>query len=116
MVRKLTIDYGVNFERDHNQYPDDVASFVKVEDEYKRIIQHLVSDVNFDVGSVEDAINNIRMVYGTNPHVAKSKLMQIQFLNMLNGMNEKKRNMFMTDMSFLAQKKGKRFGPFGKLY
>lgn len=116
MVRKLTIDYGINFERDHNRYPDDVASFVTKEDDYKKMIQHIWSDVNFDVDSAEDAVNNIRMVFNTAPHVAKSKLMQIQFLNMLHGMKPKKRNMFMTDMSFLAQKKGKRFGPFGKLY
>lgn len=31
-------------------------------------------------------------------------------------MKEKIRNQFMTDMAFLAQKKGERFGPFGKLY
>ena len=116
MVRKLTIDYGVNFERDHNKYPNDVTSFMAEEDDYRRIIQRLRSDVNFDVGDAEEAIDNIRMVFGTAPHVAKSKLMQIQFLNMLHGMTPKKRNMFMTDMSFLAQKKGKRFGPFGKLY
>ena len=116
MVRKLTIDYGVNFERNHNNYPNDVASFMAEEDDYRRIIQRLRSDVNFDVDSAEDAVNNIRMVFNTAPHVAKSKLMQIQFLNMLHGMTDKKRNMFMTDMSFLAQKKGKRFGPFGKLY
>lgn len=42
--------------------------------------------------------------------------MQLYFLDMLMGMKEKKRNQFMTDMTFLAQKKGDRFGPFGKLY
>ena len=48
--------------------------------------------------------------------LATSKLMQMEFLAMLSGMKVANRNEFMTDMVFLAAKKGKRFGPFGKLY
>ena len=65
----------------------------------------------------DDAVNNIAVVLGSpNAHVANSKLMQLTFLDVLMSMPKKKRNQFMTDMSFLAQKKGDRFGPFGKLY
>lgn len=128
MVRKLMIDYNVNYESDHNKYPMDVAGFIAVKDEYASLIETLkkaqgAMRTNFSVPDTETAINNILMVYGSQPHVAKSKLMQIQFLHMLVTMKGKggataikRKNMFMTDMSFLAQKKGRRFGPFGKLY
>jgi hypothetical protein len=122
MVRKLMIDYGITYESNHQRYPNDVASFLDVEDDYKKMLAKLMSargafKPDFGIDDVDTAINNITMVFGTNPHVAKSKLMQIQFLHMLVSLTPvKKRNMFMTDMGFLAQKKGRRFGPFGKLY
>ena len=47
---------------------------------------------------------------------AHSKCMQMAFLDVVVGMKKEKRREFMTDMVFLAAKKGKRFGPFGKLY
>jgi len=31
-------------------------------------------------------------------------------------MNEKSQKEFLTNLTFLAQKKGRKFGPFGKLY
>ena len=55
-------------------------------------------------------------VYANEPHVAHSKCMQMAFLDVVVGMKKEKRREFMTDMVFLAAKKGKRFGPFGKLY
>jgi len=55
-------------------------------------------------------------VYETEPHVAHSKCMQMEFMAEVVSMNKEKQREFMTDMVFLAAKKGKRFGPFGKLY
>jgi hypothetical protein len=40
----------------------------------------------------------------------------MQFVHAVVTMDKKKMDEFMTDMVFIAAKKGKRFGPFGKLY
>ena len=42
--------------------------------------------------------------------------MQIKFISELLSLKKELQNEIMTDMAFLAQKKGKQFGPFGKLY
>jgi hypothetical protein len=50
--------------------------------------------------------------YGT----ANSKLIQMKFLDELVALPKKKLEGFITDLFFLAEKRGKGFGPFGKLY
>lgn len=118
MVQKLLIDYRVRYDNRNGQYPKSLTDLTKVQDEYARIIKTLrQKGVETEVDE-DAAINNIIVVLG-NPetaHVANSKLMQLKFLHMLVGMQPVERNKFMTDMTFLAQKKGERFGPFGKLY
>lgn len=116
MVKKLMIDYGVRFDNRHGQYPKSLTDFTKVQDEYAKIIKSLRQKGVDTVVDEDEAVNNFQVVLATETHVATSKMMQLYFLDMLMGMKEKERNQFMTDMTFLAQKKGDRFGPFGKLY
>ena len=40
----------------------------------------------------------------------------MKFLAVVSDMKPKQQKEFMTDMVFIAAKKGARFGPFGKLY
>jgi len=116
MVKKLMIDYGIRFDNKNGQYPKSLPEFMDDQEDYAKMIQRL-SKKGVDFVDEKKAINNIAMVFGTeNYYVANSKLMQIKFLDVLYSLNEKERNQFMTDMTFLAQKKGERFGPFGKLY
>ena len=42
--------------------------------------------------------------------------MQLGFLFELISLSKKDREGFITDLFFLAEKRGKGFGPFGKLY
>ena len=58
----------------------------------------------------------MKIMYGKAPHVALSKCMQMKFLAVVADMKPEKQKEFMTDMVFIAAKKGSRFGPFGKLY
>lgn len=116
MVQKLMIDYGVRFDNKHGQYPKSLTDFTKDQDEYAKIIKSLRQKQVDTVVDEDTAINNFQVVLATEPHVATSKMMQLYFLDMLMGMKPVERNKFMTDMTFLAQKKGDRFGPFGKLY
>jgi len=116
MVQKLMIDYGVRFDNKHGQYPKSLTDFTKDQDVYAKIIKSLRQKKVDTVVDEDTAINNFQVVLATEPHVATSKMMQLYFLDMLMGMKPVERNKFMTDMTFLAQKKGDRFGPFGKLY
>lgn len=117
MVKKLMIDYGIRFDNMHRQYPKSPKDFLAEVGDYVKMIERLKRKGVDTVADTDDAVNNIAVVMGSpNAHVANSKLMQLTFLDVLMSMPTKKRNQFMTDMSFLAQKKGDRFGPFGKLY
>lgn len=116
MVKKLMIDYGIRFDNKNGQYPKSLSEFMDDQEDYAKMIERL-SRKGVDFVDEKKAINNIAIVFGTeNAYVANSKLMQIKFLDVLYSLDEKERNQFMTDMTFLAQKKGERFGPFGKLY
>jgi hypothetical protein len=61
----------------------------------------------------------IKVFKGPTPWIANVKLMQIYFVQRLLSLKEQDRNEYLTDLLFLAQKKGNKvfdFGPFGKLY
>ena len=119
MVKKLLEDNKVKFESDHKKYPTNATEFneKKTQNEYKKLFQKLRSNqVETEITSVDDFLTNMQQTYANKPEVANSKCMQMKFLEVVLDMNDEKRDEFMTDMVFIAAKKGKRFGPFGKLY
>jgi len=61
-------------------------------------------------------IKNFQVVFTKDPHIATSKLMQLNFLYHVTSLPKERMDDLFTDMTFLAQKKGREFGPFGKLY
>tara|TARA_R100001443_G_scaffold116951_1_gene139235 strand:+ start:43 stop:2052 length:2010 start_codon:yes stop_codon:yes gene_type:complete len=73
-----------------------------------------------DIGDVtpEEAVANLDEAFyrRSNRWVANSKCMQVQWLfNFLN-LSKENRNKLATDIIFLAEKAGRRYGPYGKLY
>ena len=73
-----------------------------------------------DIGDVtpEEAVANLDEAFyrRSNRWVANSKCMQVQWLfNFLN-LSKENQNKLVTDMIFLAEKAGRRYGPYGKLY
>ena len=73
-----------------------------------------------DIGDVtpEEAVANLDEAFyrRSNRWVANSKCMQVVWLfNFLN-LSKDKQNKLATDMVFLAEKAGRRYGPYGKLY
>ena len=118
MVAKLIEDNKMEFENNHNKFPGNATDFNKKVDEYKKLFSKLKTK-GVDVGGVtkqEDFVVNMQTVFANKPHTAKAKLMEMKFIESVLDLEEKKREEFMTDMVFIAAKKGKRFGPFGKLY
>ena len=117
---------GSQWQRRWQQYPDTATKFDTpvYKREYKKKIQILIdNDVQIgrtknDTLDADEAIENIKTAFGTQPHVANAKLMQITWLANFYGQSSspEKRNKMATDMIFLAEKAGRRYGPYGKLY
>ena len=110
------------YEPDNKVFPRDKTGFRKVIPMYKKILDELVLDDWVDLGPGVDtttAIINIAEtydIYRSQPWVAQSKLQQIRFIYALAAIGEKERNDFCTSLIFTAEKAGKRYGPYGKIY
>jgi len=124
LVLDLMKVYGILrfYEPSAKLFPQDKTSFSKVEDDYRKIIDELLMDRFIDFGpgvDTETAIINIKEtfdIYRGQPWVATSKLQQLRFLYALMTLPPKKRDDFCTSLIFTAEKAGKRYGPYGKLY
>jgi hypothetical protein len=128
LVLDLMKSYNIlrYYDPDNKKYPRNKTEFSEVEDDYRDIIGELVSDRFVDLGpigsgqvAVETAIINLKETFDQNrsqPWVAVSKLQQLRFLYALMTLSDTDRNDFCTSLIFTAEKAGKRYGPYGKLY
>lgn len=119
-LAKLLKTYKVDFINSYKNYPTTLTEFnATTSINYaKRAFNHIKSK-GVDVGSVksvDEFVKNTQKVFSLEPHIATSKLMQLNFLYAVTSLPKEKMDNLFTDMSFLAQKKGREFGPFGKLY
>ena len=117
MVGKLISDNKGDFINRHQNFPSTATKFLEEESKYRALFTKLkTKKVDTKIANEQTFVDNMLAVYANEPHVAHSKCMQMAFLDVVVDMKKTKRREFMTDMVFLAAKKGKRFGPFGKLY
>lgn len=116
MVADLISDNKMNFTNSTSLFPKNSAEFEKDKAKYVSMFTFLQSKVETRINTSAEFAKNMSYGFNEIPHTAVSKLMELQFLHELYKLNEKKRNEMMTDMVFIAMKKGKKFGPFGKLY
>jgi hypothetical protein len=116
MVLNLLKSYDKSFKNDHTTYAKTFADIKK--SELSSAFDILNKTEGCDLGGVskKDFFINLSDVYSGDPIQAHSKIMQIYFLAEVLSLKENERNKFMTDLIFLAQKKGRTFGPFGKIY
>ena len=109
--------------KSNGNYPTNYKQFKERKKEYKDMFNR-VSKNSFvkDIGAKneEEFCNNMYAVFeGREPHIANAKLMQLYFVDKLLQLKESDQNEYLTDLLFIAQKKGNKvfdFGPFGKLY
>jgi len=126
LVLDLMKVYGMDriYEPSHKAFPRNKTEFKEVERDYRDIIGELLSDRFVDLGpgvDLETAIINIKEtfdIYRGQPWVAVSKLQQLRFIYALLTIpgGDKERNKFCTSLIFTAEKAGKRYGPYGKIY
>ncbi len=119
-LAKLLKTYKVDFINSYKNYPTSLEEFNdKSSIDYAKKAFNMVKSKGVDVGSCktsDEFIKNAQKVFTLEPHIATSKLMQLNFLAAVTNLPKEKMDNLFTDMSFLAQKKGREFGPFGKLY
>ncbi len=118
MVQELMKDNKMKFVNNHNLYPKTVEAFNKESTKYVKMFDFVKTKVETRINNSKEFQANILagLTSSKSNHIAVSKLMQIHFLYELLNLDKKSRDQIMTDMVFIASKKGVRFGPFGKLY
>ena len=107
----------------NGNYPTNSIEFEKRQKEFSDMFNRVVKlpEVK-DIGIRTDKefIFNMLKVFSTNrSHIANIKLMQLYYVDRLMMLKPNVRNEYLTDLLFIAQKKGAKvfdFGPFGKLY
>ena len=104
-------------------YPTTSEEFSKRESEFTemfaRVVRHpLMSEIG--INTKKQFVDNMEQVFrGASSHIANVKLMQLYYIDRLLQLNGDVRDEYLTDLLFIAQKKGNKifdFGPFGKLY
>ena len=90
--------------------------------DYLNMIKYLKNNSthNVNIGDVtpEEAVANLDEAFyrRSNRWVANSKCMQVVWLYNFLHLSRDKQNKLATDIVFLAEKSGRRYGPYGKLY
>ena len=113
----LRNDYNIAFKNNNAEFPKTRLEFEKKQDVYASMWEKVNrGGAVTNVKTKEEFKENMKTVFTLEPDVANSKLMQLQFLNDLYALDRKKQQELLTNMVFLAMKKGQYFGPFGKLY
>jgi hypothetical protein len=108
----------MDFDNTWKKYPSTAPEFVEQEKLYKEMFDVVNKKVETNIEDSKTFSKNIlkQITDPENYGTANSKLMQLKFLYELSKLTEKKTEKFITDLFFLAEKRGEGFGPFGKLY
>ena len=127
LVEKLSsmvdVDLYNQTTKANGNYPTNAAEFKERETEFsdmfERVVQSpLISEIG--IQTKKQFITNMEQVFrGKTSHIANVKLMQLYYIDRLLQLDSSARDEYLTDLLFIAQKKGNKvfdFGPFGKLY
>ena len=124
MKTMMTKDYhneGISFSTGQftnkwQDYPKTLEEFNKDSEIYYQMWNDIKEKVISGILTKQEFIASFQSAWNTQEDIASSKLMQLTFIHAILKMKEKPQKEFLTNLTFLAQKKGRKFGPFGKLY
>lgn len=107
----------MDFENKWQKYPSTAPQFVE-EKQYTDMFNIVNKNVKTGLTNDKEFSENIlkQIIDPENYGTTNSKLMQLKFLYEITKLSKTKTEKFITDLFFLAEKRGKGFGPFGKLY
>ena len=117
ILQEICNKYGVKWSNNHNDYPKTAASYAPQAKAYeKRFTGIKAKGVQTGIVQAKKFTEYLNAVFKFNAPAATNKLMQVTFFYELTRLSKDDQNSMMTEIIFSAQKKGKGFGPFGKLY
>lgn len=104
--------------RSWQNYPTNIDEFTAEKDVHVARFNTVSSKIKTDCRDEKEFVSNMEKVFiNGKKDIANSKLIQLDLLNEILKIRDKnKLNNLLTDLGFLAQKKGSLFGPFAKLY
>jgi hypothetical protein len=119
MLARLLPEYKItNFKNNWRLYPQTAGEFKDVqkiyEDRFKAINGDVVTGITNKqfIESMTKSFKSADQING----VSTSKLQQLDFVYYIMQLKASERNELLTNMLYLAEKKGAQFAPFGKLY
>jgi hypothetical protein len=119
---ELVVEAGkkhkITITNDWKKFPSSSVAFNTEEKKQKEKFNKIKRKVKTNITDDKEFAANIlsMMMDKDNYGTANSKLMQLDFLYQIINLGEDGMEKFITDLFFLAEKRGKGFGPFGKLY
>jgi hypothetical protein len=118
LIEEESRKHKMIFDNDWHNFPSTVADFNSEKSAWRGVFNKIKNKVKTNIRSDEEFIGSISkmLMDPKNYGIANSKLMQINFLYNFINLGDKEMEKFITDLFFLAEKRGKGFGPFGKIY
>lgn len=120
MVVSAMKDHGIIYTNYHTSYPKTSTEFLNQTNlsKYSKMFTALKNSDRVDEGMTLEKFkeNMVIMFNSKTPYTATSKLMQMSVIYGINTLPKEKLETLVTDICFLAMKKGERFGPFVKLH
>jgi len=124
MLARLLPEYGIkDFKNNWRLYPQTADEFKDVQKKYADrfiVINRLKyqEDIDTDITNsqfIDSMTKSFKSVDQKNG-VSTSKLQQLDFVYYIMTLKASERNELLTNMLYLAEKKGTQFAPFGKVY
>lgn len=120
MVVELMKNNGFIFKNDHNNHPKNLEQFEKNKEKYLKMFNKIKRFATTNIANDTEFVLNFSRMFSSdkkNIIIANSKLMQLEFISkVLEITPSSKYEEFWTDMFWISIRKGKNFGPHGKLY
>ncbi len=121
MLKVLLKDYGISksvFENKWQNFPLNGGEYDEVHKDYVKMFKRINGecDTNISPSEFHQNITTSFLSSDASYGYTTSKLMQLQFIDSILSLSDKDRDDLLTEMLYLAMKKGPKFGPFGKLY
>ena len=118
LLKDVCKRHKLPFDNEWNNFPASAKDFNTEIADWKGMFDEIKNEVTTNVKTSEEFTSSILtlMMDKDNYGIANSKLIQINFLFNLMQLSKDTREKFITDLFFLAEKRGQGFGPFGKIY
>lgn len=108
--------FKLSYDKSNSNYPKNSSEYNTDMQKYTDMFNNIKNKVETGITNPADFNKNMIKIFSIDPVIGNTKLMQITFLNELVKLSDKSLDQFITNIFFLAEKRGEDFGPFGKLY